>query len=749
MRAILISCIVLAYSAPASARETIRLANNPALSPDGKLLAFDWNGDIWLVGVDNFEARPLTLHSGRDSQPAFSPDGSEVAFISDREGGPQVFVVPVTGGIPRQVSFHTAGYAIEEWTPDGRLLVKATRDFFWRHGERFFLLNPKERAADKLLFDDYGTDATLSPDGKKLLFTREGEPWWRKGYKGSRVTQIWQYDLDSKSFTKVLHLDYSCRWPMWKPDQSGFYYVGEHATGSELMEYDFAGKKSYPLTKFGIDSVVFPCVARNGSAIVFRHLFDLYRFNTATKELKKLDIHHTSDRAFARQERRMLNKATGVAFSQDGLEIAFIAGGDLWVMDTELREPQQITRTGEDEREPVFAADGQAIYFISDAKSKPAIWKATRGDGKKYWWQNRSFNLACLTDFDEVPSQLTVSPDGKKLAYVRGRGDLWVADLTKDGLGEQKKIFAGWNTPDFDWSPDGKWLVYAVSDNDFNRDVWILPLDASKPAYNLSRHPFNEGRPAWSPDGKTIAFAGSRASGEGAANLCLVRLRPEDDERTARDRKLEKALDKMKGRDTKSKGPIKAEGGPVNVEVVIDFEDLHERVKRISLKENGSARDLFWSPDSKKLAFTGSYEGSNGTFTVDVDGDSLAPKSLTTTSGAHPVWLKQGNQIVWLVSGVPTSTSATATAPTTPPPTSTPPPKIPGKKGGFGTPPLRTEEGAPAAGGFTFSVRQEVDVPARHTAVFDTAWRIMRDNWYDGNLNNTDWNAVRAKYRDM
>src|SRR5262245_48573876 len=150
MRAILISCIVLVYSAPASARDTIRLANNPALSPDGKLLAFDWNGDIWLVGADNGEARPLTLHSGRDSQPAFSPDGSEVAFISDREGGSQVFVVPVAGGIPRQVSFHTAGYAIEEWTPDGRLLVKATRDFFWRHGERFFLLNPKERAADKL-----------------------------------------------------------------------------------------------------------------------------------------------------------------------------------------------------------------------------------------------------------------------------------------------------------------------------------------------------------------------------------------------------------------------------------------------------------------------------------------------------------------------------------------------------------------------------------------------------------------------
>src|SRR2546425_456333 len=84
-----------------------------------------------------------------------------------------------------------------------RLLVKATRDNFWRHGERFFTVKTKERAAERLIFDDYGSDGTLSPDGKKLLFTREGEGWWRKGYKGSRVAQIWLYDLDKNTFSKI------------------------------------------------------------------------------------------------------------------------------------------------------------------------------------------------------------------------------------------------------------------------------------------------------------------------------------------------------------------------------------------------------------------------------------------------------------------------------------------------------------------------------------------------------------------
>ena len=185
MKRIMVSFLsVVLFVSDVAAREPIRLPNNPALSPDGKLLAFDWNGDIWVASSHGGEARQLTTHPGKDSQPKFSPDGQEIAFISDREGSTQVFTVPVQGGTPRQVTFHSAGHAVQEYTRDGMLLVKATRDHFWKHGERFFTISTKERAAEQMLFDDYGSDGALSPDGTKLLFTREGEQWWRKGYTG-------------------------------------------------------------------------------------------------------------------------------------------------------------------------------------------------------------------------------------------------------------------------------------------------------------------------------------------------------------------------------------------------------------------------------------------------------------------------------------------------------------------------------------------------------------------------------------
>ncbi len=744
------ACILLiVLASTAAGREPIRLANNPALSPDGQWLAFDWNGDIWLAPSAGGAARQLTAHPGRDSQPKFSPDGKTIAFVSDREGGPQVFTIPLEGGVPRQLTFHTAGAALQEYTPDGSaLIIKATRDHFWRRGERFFTIDSADRSAEKLLFDDYGDSGVLSPDGKKLLFSREGEGWWRKGYKGSRVAQIWLFDRDAKSFTKVLHEEFGCRWPLWKPDGKGFYYVGEHGRGANLCAYEFAAKSSKVLTKFKEDSVVFPAISRDGTQIVFRHLFDLYIYRPSNGELKKLDLWHSADRVEKRTETRVLNTASAATFTRDGLEMAFVAGGDLWVMDTELREPKRVTMTPDENSEPLFTPDGQTIVFVSrfgnEKQSGFKLHQAIRGDAKKFWWQNNSFEVTKLATLPERPSMLKLSPDGKRVAFVRGRGDLCVLDLATR---KNQVIFPDWSGPDFDWSPDGKWFVYSKLDADFNRDIWIIASDGTGQPFNVSRHPYSESDPVWSPNGKMIAFIGRRASGDPGANVCLVALRPEDDEKTARDRKLEKALDKMKGR-TPPMG--KGDGAKTiePVQVTIDFERLHERVKRVSLGE-GMANTVFWSPDSKKLAFTGTYDGKAGTHVIDVN-DGLTPKLLTPVVGTRPAWLKTGNQIVWLVNGVPTSTPGTASPASAEPAPSTVPKK--GGKGGKGggvTPKPDAPTSPGTGGAFTFSVRQEVDLAIRKAIVFDTCWQLMRDHWYDAKFGNNDWDRVRRKYRPM
>lgn len=757
--------VILGLSALAAcAREPIRLANNPALSPDGKLLAFDYLGDIWIVPTAGGAARPLTQHPAKDSQPKFSPDGQEIAFVSEREGTPQVFVMPATGGTPRQVTFHTAGFSLHEWTPDGNfVLVSAMRDLAWsrRQPERFYTVNVRERRAEFMLFDDYGTSGSISPDGKKLLFTREGPEWWRKGYTGSTASQVWTFDFESKQFEPLLFEQTDHRWPLWRPDGQGIYFCSNTKNGFVLNEMPLSPK---PITTsiqrqpvlpktvaaFPDDSIVFPCISRDGSAIVFRHLFDLYRVVAGGKP-EKIDIVRDDDRPTERLERRALDRATAVSFSSDGLEVAFIAGGDLWVMDTELREPKRITKTAEEERSPLFAPDGQSILFVSDAGGKTDIWKATRTDAKKPWWLNTGFKLEKLSDDGDAKTRLTFSPDGSKIAYVRGRGDLWVADA--DGK-NARKVIESWNAPSYDWSPDAKWLVYALDDDDFNRDIWIKPLDGSKAPFNLSRHPYNEDDPIWSPDGRLIAFAGARESKENV-DIHFVYLRAEDDQKNGRDRSIEKALEKLqKGRSKSSpkqgvsdadeeapapkpkeepKAPGPSKKGPVTV--TIDFDGIRERIHRITIPHTNET-DLLWSPDSKKLAFTANIDGQLGTYSVDIP-ENLKPSLLNSQTGVQGRWLKSG-QIVWLSGGIPASISGTASA-AAPAPAPGPTGGRFGNRGGGGG-------GAGPGGGYRFTAYQEIDLAKKHQAAFDICWRTMRDHWYDERLGNRDWNAIRAKY---
>ncbi|MFM7131801.1 MAG: DPP IV N-terminal domain-containing protein [bacterium] len=228
LKSVFLTLLLLA-TAPLFAAEPVRLANHPALSPDGKQLVFSYNGDLWSVPATGGTARPITRHDGKDREPRFSPDGKQIAFVSDRDGSAQVYVMPAEGGPARQITFHTGGQSLAGWYPDGKsVLTNASRDHFWRKPERFFKIGIDQRSAETALFNDYGTEGSLSPDGRRVLFVREGTQWWRKGYKGSQASQIWLYDLDKKEFKKLIDDPAGAYAPLWRPDGKGFYYVGLH-----------------------------------------------------------------------------------------------------------------------------------------------------------------------------------------------------------------------------------------------------------------------------------------------------------------------------------------------------------------------------------------------------------------------------------------------------------------------------------------------------------------------------------------
>lgn len=727
------SCAAAAPTALPAAPEAIRSVSDFALSPDGQTLAFAWAGDLWSVPSTGGAARPLTRDPADDREPRFSPDGTEIAFTSNRTGTYQVYVMPAAGGAPEALTAHSEGYGLLEYAPDGAsLLVTAVRDQHWRNPGRFYTVARTERVADRLLFDDYGRHGRLSPDGGRCLFTREGTSWFRKGYRGSQAQQIWEADLAAGTFTARVRAEYESRHPLWQPDGRGFWYVAERAGKFGMWSVDLASGAETRLFEFDDDWIVNPAVSRDGRTLVFLHLFDLYRFRPGIDSAPaRIDVWNGGEPVREEILRRSLSSASEVAFSSDGLDVAFIAGGDLWVMDTELREPRRVTATPEAEHDPVFNAAGDAILFVSDRDGQSDIWRAERADPRQWWWQNSEFVLVRLTEDAAIEGDLTLAPDGKLLAFVRGSGDLMAMD---EHGGDARRLVASWNSPSYDWSPDGKWITYAVQDDDFNSDVWVAPVDGSRAPFNVSVHPDNDGSPRWSPDGKVLAYTGRHANEE--IDLYYVYLREDDADQSSRDRTLEKAAKKMEKERKKKdaqKGPDKdkSDGEPSGAkepgkdkekdadkpkegerdalpEVKIDFDGLQDRIRTISIPDS-SESGLFFVED-QKLVFNATIDGKRGLQVVTFP-DELKPKSFSATPFSGRLRLKAAKAVGGLSGDAPAVVNASGQVTS-----------------------------------YAFRVRQELGTTGRFRAGFDLAWRLMRDNYYDERLGNRNWDAIRRKY---
>lgn len=121
-------------SAEVNLRDT-RLLHQPATN--GTHVAFVYADDLWVARIDGSDLRRLTTDDGIESNPAFSPDGRQIAFNAQYEGNTDVYVVPAEGGVPTRLTYHPGQDEVQGFTPDGhhdrRLPRRAVRPGGGRH----------------------------------------------------------------------------------------------------------------------------------------------------------------------------------------------------------------------------------------------------------------------------------------------------------------------------------------------------------------------------------------------------------------------------------------------------------------------------------------------------------------------------------------------------------------------------------------------------------------------------------------
>ena len=707
----MLSSLTLAADGDATADwSRIYLGSLPTTGGNGETFVFEWNGHLWSADTNGGTARLFARSDGDDTWPAMSPDGRKVAFCSTRGGDcGSVYVADMAGGAAERMSFDTEGTVPHAWSADGKtiLCTGAREGSGLVSSSRIILLAADGSGSETIPFDVPAMEPSLSPDGRRLLFTFRGGDVYRKRLASTSSTagEIWMYDFGDGSFTRMSGGTAECRNPVWAPDGSGFYYLSAEG-GVRNVWFRGNGGGAKRLTSFTDDHVFQPSVSADGRTMVFRQRFDFWRLDLSREGAvpERIVLHPESGYLERPAVQRRFYDGVGnndekgdVSFCDNGSQIAFTSGGDLFVMDTVAREPR-LVKGGSltHERECAFSPDGRTLYFVSDRGDGSNLVKAEQSDPSLPWWENTSFRLTTLVADDEPRVNFSVSPDGSRLAWTDANGRLSFATtngevVARGPLSADRCAYA--------WSPDSKWVAAEVVGPERDTDIWIVSTDGSAEPCNISRNPGYDGCPAWSPDGELVAFVSTRPEFGSGQYLCYVYIDRALEEAEKYRGSLRKAREEIAGKAVEEKRyskfadavkPFAERGG-------IDFSDLADRVSVLNIK----ASSPFFSHDSRTIA----YATGNHTDTVHVP-DKLSGTRLFGKTGDFRAWTKKDNKVLWIIGYLPAHGETT----------------------------------------FPFKMYQSTDIADYQELVFRTAWARIRDRFYDPATHGADWGAVREKY---
>jgi tricorn protease len=197
--------------APASAIDTAdtRLLSQPAISKAN--IAFVYAGDLWAAGADGKNVRRLTSGQGV-SNPAFSPDGTLLAFTAQYEGNGDVYVVPVAGGVPTRLTYHPGRDVVQGFTPDGTAVVFTSPRavFSGRYTQMFEV--PVKGGFPAQIELPYAFRGAVSPDGKRVAYNPLYDAFTQwKHYRGGTHSVIWLYTRATKAVEAVPQPPHSTR----------------------------------------------------------------------------------------------------------------------------------------------------------------------------------------------------------------------------------------------------------------------------------------------------------------------------------------------------------------------------------------------------------------------------------------------------------------------------------------------------------------------------------------------------------
>ena len=656
----------------------------------------------------------LTFSDGRETFPEISPDGSLVAFTGEYDGNADVYVMNINGGNITRLTFHPGMDEVIGWnSTKNKIMFNSGRNSPSRY-VKMFLVAPDGTGLEEMIMYD-AARGSFSPDGSKIAYNKDSQDnaTWKR-YTGGRAQEIFIYDLKTNEETNITNYKGSDRIPMWIGEK--IYFSSDRDRVLNIYAYDTGTRTTEQITKHTEYDVRHPSEGSN--KIVYELGGDIWMLDLASSESKKVPIQILTDMEETRPYMKDISKeVTRIDLSPSGKRALIVARGEVFTVPENEGQTRNISNNcGARDKDAVWSPDGKWIAYLSDKTGEYEIY-IVNPDGKEE-------AIKLTSSKDGYRHTLKWSPDSKKIAYTDQTLTLYFIDvatkaITRVDKEEYENVDVSLDVKsifDYSWSPDSRYIAYSKMNEAFMYQIYVYGLE-TKAINCISNGLFYDFNPVFTKDGEYIIFISDR------------RFTP-----TYCDIEWEMVYQKVAGiyaislkRDGKSILPYKSdeENLPVTtsktdspVTVRIDFEGIADRTEALPLKK-GNYRDL--SVNKSTLYYLNADEGNFNRFEIDAHGpmtlysysfESKKETSIVEETDSYKL-SADGESIIYIKD--------------------------------------QSVSIMPSVGGegklVNLSELKMWYEPVREwKQIFNEAWRMERDYYYEPGMHGQDWNFMKQKY---